>query len=208
MPLNLLKVAEKGAPLSVAEHDANHAAIESAVNTLEASVAGGGVSSVHGRTGAVTAAEGDYAASQVTATPGGGLAGSTVAAQLAELLALLGGKVGTGDSRLSDARALLNGSTVVHFFIHTQVKSADYTLIPTDAGTEICFTAAATLTVPSAATLGNGSFRTVVWNASGGNVVIDGTGSTNVTLSPGEVATIACLNGQVRVAEGATVLIS
>lgn len=45
----------------------------------------GAVSSVFGRTGAVTAQSGDYNAAQVTATPYGTLVGTTVEAQLREL---------------------------------------------------------------------------------------------------------------------------
>jgi hypothetical protein len=47
---------------------------------------GESVGTVFGRTGAVVAASGDYNAGQITATPQGTLAGTTVAAQLTELL--------------------------------------------------------------------------------------------------------------------------
>lgn len=50
----------------------------------------GGVDSFAGRSGAVTPQAGDYAAAQIAASPGGGLAGATVAAQLSELAADLG----------------------------------------------------------------------------------------------------------------------
>ena len=46
---------------------------------------GGAVSSVYGRTGAVVAQSGDYSAAQVTNTPAGNVAASTVQAAINEL---------------------------------------------------------------------------------------------------------------------------
>lgn len=59
---------------------------KSYVDSLVAAGGGGGsVSSVFGRTGAVTAASGDYTATQVTNTPEGNIAATTVQAALNEL---------------------------------------------------------------------------------------------------------------------------
>lgn len=60
---------------------------KSYVDSLVAASGGGGgsVSSVFGRTGAVTAASGDYTAAQVTNTPAGNIAATTVQAALNEL---------------------------------------------------------------------------------------------------------------------------
>ena len=60
--------------------------VQDALEELDAALAGAGaVSSVFGRTGAVTATAGDYTATQVTNTPAGNIAATTVQAALNEL---------------------------------------------------------------------------------------------------------------------------
>ncbi len=68
-------------------------------------------------------------------------------------------------------------------------KSAIYTLTATDNGTRIVFTSAVTVTVPALGTLAAG-FECEIVNDSGGTVTIDGPGSTNVSLSDGDVACV------------------
>lgn len=68
---------------------------------------GGAVTSVFGRTGAVTAAAGDYAASEVDALPAGNLTGTDVAAQLNELDS---NKIETSEKGAPDGVATLDGS--------------------------------------------------------------------------------------------------
>ena len=86
-------------------------------------------------------------------------------------------------------------------------QGSNYTLATTDAGTRIVVTAAVTITVPTVGTLGNG-FECEIMNDSGGSVTIDGPGSTNVTLSDGEVASLLEVNNKQRIAKGATTVIS
>ncbi|MDB5225382.1 MAG: hypothetical protein JWL87_334 [Candidatus Adlerbacteria bacterium] len=87
------------------------------------------------------------------------------------------------------------------------VKSADYTLAPADSGKRFVAAAALTITVPTVGTLGNG-FECEVVNDSGGSVTLNGPGSTNVTLTDGEIATILEVNGKQRVAFGSSTVIS
>lgn len=86
-------------------------------------------------------------------------------------------------------------------------KSAIYTLATTDNGTRIVVTAAVTITVPTVGTLGNG-FECEIVNDSGGSVVIDGPGTTNVTMSNGDVACVLEVNSKQRVVSGSSTLIS
>ncbi|MFL9828721.1 hypothetical protein [Rhodoplanes sp. SY1] len=85
--------------------------------------------------------------------------------------------------------------------------ATSFTLGTTFEGKRIVATAAITITVPSVGTLGNG-YGVEIVNDSGGSVVIDGPGSTNVTLSNGDVAYILEANGKQRVVTGASTLIS
>src|ERR1035437_7417858 len=82
-------------------------------------------------------------------------------------------------------------------------KSAIYTLANTDNGTRIVLTAAVTLTVPAVGILGDG-FECEIVNDSGGSVIIDGPGATNVTMNNGDVATILEVNSKQRVVWGAS----
>jgi hypothetical protein len=86
-------------------------------------------------------------------------------------------------------------------------KSALYTLATTDNGTRIVVTAAVTITVPTVGTLQNG-FECEIVNDSGGSVIIDGPGATNVTMNSGDIATILEVNSKQRVVSGASTLIS
>jgi hypothetical protein len=86
-------------------------------------------------------------------------------------------------------------------------KSSGYTLTAAENGKRIICTAALTLTVPSVGTLGGG-FECEVVNDSGGTVTIDGPGSTNVSMSDGEVACILEVNSKQRVVKGASTIIS
>ena len=90
-----------------------------------------------------------------------------------------------------------------------QLKSANYTLAASDNGTRIVATTASiTITTPTVGTL-TSSFECEIVNDSGGSITIDGTsGSTNVTMADGEVATIMEVNGKQRVAKGSTTVIS
>src|SRR5262245_50338311 len=73
-------------------------------------------------------------------------------------------------------------------------KSSNYTLAAADNGKRHVATAALTVTVPAVGTLGNG-FEVEIVNDSGGTVTIDGPGSTNVSLSNGDIACILEVNG-------------
>ncbi len=86
-------------------------------------------------------------------------------------------------------------------------KSTGFTLDGTYNGTRIVATAALTITVPSVGTLQNG-FECEVVNDSGGTVVLDGPGGTNVSMSDGEIANILEVNGKQRVVKGASTIIS
>lgn len=86
-------------------------------------------------------------------------------------------------------------------------KGTNYTLTTADNGTRIVATAAITITVPTTGTLGNG-FECELVNDSGGTVTIDGPGSTNVSMSNGDVACIIEFNGKQRVVSGTSTLIS
>ena len=99
----------------------------------------------------------------------------------------------------------VNGNNIGIIVETTQ--GVNYTLATTDTGTRIVVTAAVTITVPTVGTLGNG-FECEIMNDSGGAVVIDGPGSTNVTLNDGDVASLLEVNGKQRVAKGVTTVIS
>src|SRR5665647_2242672 len=86
-------------------------------------------------------------------------------------------------------------------------QGALYTVATTDNGTRIVVTAAVTITVPTVGTLGNG-FECEIVNDSGGSVIIDGPGATNVTMSNGDVACVLEVNSKQRVMSGASALIS
>lgn len=86
-------------------------------------------------------------------------------------------------------------------------KTTGYTLLPADNGKRIVCTAAFTITVPAVGTLGNG-FECEIINDSGGTVVIDGPGATNVSLSNNDVACIIEANSKQRVSYGVSTVIS
>ena len=91
--------------------------------------------------------------------------------------------------------------------IAENAKSSGYTLAATDNGQRFVITAAVTITVPTVGTLGNG-FECEIVNDSGGTVTIDGPGSTNVSMSDGDIANILEVNSKQRVVKGASTLIS
>ncbi len=84
---------------------------------------------------------------------------------------------------------------------------ADYTLAAIDNGTRLVVTAASTISVPAVGTLGDG-FECEIVNDSGSTVTIDGPGSTNVSMSDGDVACILEVNSKQRVVKGASIVIS
>ena len=87
------------------------------------------------------------------------------------------------------------------------IKSANYTLAAADTGKRFVVTAAITITVPTVGVLGNG-FECEVVNASGGSVIIDGPGATNVTMTSLAVACILETNGIQLVVSGSGTQIS
>lgn len=86
-------------------------------------------------------------------------------------------------------------------------KSSGYTLATTDNGKRLVATSAITFTLPAVGTLGNG-FEVEIINDSGGTVTIDGPGSTNVSLSDGDIVCILEVNSKQRVAKGTSTVIS
>src|SRR3569832_826848 len=86
-------------------------------------------------------------------------------------------------------------------------KSTSFTLDGTYNNTRIVCTSSITITVPTLGTLQNG-FECEVVNDSGGTVTIDGPGSTNVSMSDGDVANILEVNSKQRVVKGSSTVIS
>ncbi len=86
-------------------------------------------------------------------------------------------------------------------------KGTGYTLATTDNSIRIVATSAITITIPTVGTLGNG-FECEIVNLSGGSVTLDGPGSTNITMSANDVATVMEVNGTQLVAKGAATVIS
>src|SRR5437667_308493 len=77
-------------------------------------------------------------------------------------------------------------------------KDISFTLAPDDSSRRFVAIAAITITLPTPGVLGNG-FECRVINDSGGSVIIDGAGLTNVTMADGDVATIYESNDKQRV---------
>jgi hypothetical protein len=96
--------------------------------------------------------------------------------------------------------------TNIGAFVET-TKGTNYTLVAADNGKRIVATAAITITVPTVGTLGNG-FEVEIVNDSGGTVTLDGPGSTNVSLSDGDIACILEVNSKQRVVKGSSTVIS
>lgn len=86
-------------------------------------------------------------------------------------------------------------------------KSSDYTLVAADNGKRLVATTSITFTVPDVGTLGNG-FKVEIINDSGGTVTIDGPGSTNVSLSNGDIGYILEVNSKQLVIKGPSTNIS
>jgi hypothetical protein len=86
------------------------------------------------------------------------------------------------------------------------VTAVGITLASTHNHSRVVVTATGqTITIPSAATLGFFECEIV---ADGFEVTLDGTGGSNVTLADGEVATIFTANSKVRIAKGATTVVT
>jgi hypothetical protein len=81
-------------------------------------------------------------------------------------------------------------------------KSAIYTIAATDHLREIVVTSAVTITVPAHTVLGAGFQCWVL--ADGVAVTLDGPGSTNLSLSSGDIAQIRVLGSKVRAWKNAT----
>jgi hypothetical protein len=105
-----------------------------------------------------------------------------------------------GKMTAAQANALLG------LLLERTLSAGGGTIIASDSGKRIVCTAAGTHTVSNAATLGTG-FECEVVNDSGGNVILDGPGGTNVTMADQEVVTIICCNSKVRCAKGASTVI-
>lgn len=86
-------------------------------------------------------------------------------------------------------------------------KSSGFTLAATDNGKRIVCTAVLTITVPALGTLEDG-FECEIVNDSGGTVTINGPGTTNVSMSDGDVACLLEVNGKQRVVKGPSTVIS
>ncbi len=86
-------------------------------------------------------------------------------------------------------------------------KTTGYTLTSANNSQRIVATSAITITVPTVGTLTNG-FECEIVNDSGGTVVIDGPGGTNVSMADGEVACILEVNSKQRVVKGSSTVIS
>ncbi len=86
-------------------------------------------------------------------------------------------------------------------------KGANYTLAAADSGKRHVITSAITVTLPALNTLGNG-FEIEIVNDSGGSVVLNGPGSTNVTMIDGDVVCILEVNGKQRVVKGSSTIVS
>lgn len=93
------------------------------------------------------------------------------------------------------------------FYIPEDIKSASFTLSGSDNGCRIVCTASLTITLPAVGQLGNG-FECEVVNDSGGPVVIDGPGVTDVTMDDADIACILEAGGKQRVAVGPSTVIS
>jgi len=118
-----------------------------------------------------------------------------------------GGSAGTWGTELNNFLSVALDSSTGNPKVVQSVKSANYTLAATDNGTRIVATSAITIAVPTVGTLTN-NFECEIVNDSGGSVVIDGPGSTNVTMAADEVAIVMEVNGKQRVVKGASTVIS
>ncbi len=93
------------------------------------------------------------------------------------------------------------------FFIPEETHAESFTLSGSDNGTRIVCTASLTITLPAVGQLKNG-FECEVINDSGGPVVIDGPGVTNVTMDDADIACVCEAGGKQRVAVGPSTVIS
>ncbi len=98
-----------------------------------------------------------------------------------------------------------NGNNTTAVIVET-TKSANYTLAVTDNSKRFVATAAITITLPTVGTLGNG-FECEIINDSGASVTISRSGTTNVTMSDGDIACVLEVNGKQRVVKGASTIL-
>lgn len=82
------------------------------------------------------------------------------------------------------------------------VKAAGFTLGANGHDVIYNMTVAGTVTIPAASALGV-IFRAFVMNSSGGNVVLNGPGTTNLTVAAGDLGFVYCSNGNVWATSGA-----
>lgn len=125
----------------------------------------------------------------------------------------------TGLQTALDAKAATAGPTFTLTTKFAGLKgtaagiSSNYSVVNTDTGKMLVVTSAVTITFPAVATLcpnGGDFFSLDIHNDSAGSVILDcTTGATNVTMDPGELATIYARNsGKMIVAKGPAVVIS
>lgn len=80
------------------------------------------------------------------------------------------------------------------------VKTSAYTLTANDHGNCIVAQGTVTITIPSVGTLGTGYWTEILCES--GSTILDGTGSTDITLLVGEIAIIRVINSKVRISKG------
>ncbi len=85
-------------------------------------------------------------------------------------------------------------------------QSTDFTLAKNNSGGRFVATAPLTVTLPDPGILGNG-FDCRIINDSGGSVIIDGRGVTNVTMSDGDVARVLEVNYKQRVIDESSTVV-
>jgi hypothetical protein len=85
-------------------------------------------------------------------------------------------------------------------------KDTSFTLARDDNGRRFVAIAAITFTLPNPGVLGNG-FQCRIVNDSGGSVIIDGRGLTNVTMSDGDVARVFEVNSKQRVVDESSTVV-
>jgi hypothetical protein len=100
------------------------------------------------------------------------------------------------------AGGMASGSVVTpHKLTDQAAKSTAYTLAATDSGTRIPYSSGSvSVTVPTAATLGNG-FGCEIINAGSGTITVDGPGATNIPLSQHKACYLFVTAGTIYAAE-------
>jgi hypothetical protein len=99
-------------------------------------------------------------------------------------------------------------SLIKNYFYTESIKTTSYTLLASDQGDRIvASTGCALITVPALGTLGTG-FEVTIVNDSGGQLTINGPGSTNVIVEDGDIVVVMETNSKQRVASGFSTVIS